>query len=110
MIFRIVDNGIFVILCTVFVFIPSINCQTKQPSKSPVQYRLRQIMMEPVVSPQDDAEIRKQAEAILARASSGEDFTALVKRYSQEPDAQKTGGDLGFFTYIEERLQKKMID
>ena len=32
------------------------------------------------------------------KAKSGEDFTVLARRYSQEPGAERAGGDLGFFT------------
>ena len=77
---------------------PRIDSDPKQPAKTPVQYRLRQIMMDAAVSSRRDAEIRKLAETVLVKASSGGDFAALAKRYSQEPGAGKTGGDLGFFT------------
>ncbi|MFY8217379.1 MAG: peptidylprolyl isomerase, partial [Chthoniobacterales bacterium] len=34
----------------------------------------------------------------LERAKKGEDFTALAKELSEEPGADQSGGDLGFFT------------
>lgn len=66
--------------------------------KTPVQYRLRQILIEPVSSPQHDMEVMNRAIKCLDRAKSGEDFSLLARKYSQEPGAEKTGGDLGFFT------------
>ena len=83
------------------VFASMILCTTSQSdntSGKPVQYRLRQIMMQPEISPEHDAKLKKQSEAILKRARKGGDFTALAKLFSQEPGAGKTGGDLGFFT------------
>jgi peptidyl-prolyl cis-trans isomerase SurA len=64
----------------------------------PVQYRLRQIMLEPQVSPEHEAAIRKRAQDCLTDARKGGDFNALAKKYSEEPGVSKTGGDLGFFT------------
>jgi hypothetical protein len=41
--------------------------------------------------------VNKLAQDIKKRAQAGEDFGALARRYSQEPGADKSGGDLGFF-------------
>jgi hypothetical protein len=41
--------------------------------------------------------VTKLAQAIRDRARKGEDFANLAKQYSQEPGAQQSGGDLGFF-------------
>jgi parvulin-like peptidyl-prolyl isomerase len=43
---------------------------------------------------QDSAKkpVRRRMEALLARAKKGEDFTALVKRYSEYPGAGQDGG------------------
>jgi parvulin-like peptidyl-prolyl isomerase len=40
----------------------------------------------------EKAEIRKQMEAILARAKSGEDFAKLAKEYSEDPGSKDNGG------------------
>lgn len=42
--------------------------------------------------------VMKLAQDIRKRAQAGEDFAALAKRYSQEPGASQSGGDLGYFT------------
>lgn len=91
--------SIIVLLFAVFVLIPFSHCRPDNPPGKPVQYRLRQIMMDAVISKEHEAEIKTKAAAVLKKAQSGSDFTALAKAFSQEPGAQRTGGDLGFFTH-----------
>ena len=46
---------------------------------------------------EDEAAVRKQAEAVLARAKAGEDFAALAKQHSQDDSNNMNGGSLGEF-------------
>ena len=71
--------------------------ETAQPV--PIQYRLRQIMLEPEVSPEHEARLRARAMECRARIEAGEDFTELAKALSDEPVAVKTSGKLGFFSF-----------
>ncbi len=48
--------------------------------------------------PQDTLKAYNKIKAIYDRAKSGEDFVALVKENSEEPSADKSGGELGYFT------------
>ena len=72
-------------------------CDSKS-DKKPVQYRLRQILLEPAPSPRHDGEVLTRAVECLNKARNGEDFSSLARKLSQEPGAERSGGDLGFFT------------
>ena len=43
------------------------------------------------------SEIQKEAESILEKVKSGDDFATLAKEYSQDEASAVNGGDLGFF-------------
>jgi peptidyl-prolyl cis-trans isomerase SurA len=65
---------------------------------TPPEVRLQQIllMIPPGVSEQEISQIRGRAEEIVQKIKKGEDFTSLVRLYSQDSSAA-TGGDIGFF-------------
>ena len=44
-----------------------------------------------------EEDVRKRAEALLAKAKSGADFAALAKANSEDDSNKEKGGDLGFF-------------
>jgi len=63
---------------------------------SPEQVRTRHILFQVPAdaTPEQQAEIRKKAEAVLAKARAGEDFATLAQQNSQDSTAAQ-GGDLG---------------
>lgn len=49
-------------------------------------------------TPQDTLAAYNKIKDIRQKALAGEDFDALAKKYSEEPNAEKTGGNLGYFS------------
>jgi len=45
----------------------------------------------------DSQTVLKDAQDLLVRINKGEDFASLAETFSEDPTAQGTGGDLGFF-------------
>ena len=68
--------------------------------EQPEMVRANHILLR--VGPRDSAEkiikTEKLAKNIKKKLDAGEDFIALVKKYSQDTGTRKKGGDLGFFT------------
>ena len=54
-------------------------------------------MVDPDASEETVKEKQEGATNAAKRASNGEDFNALAKELSEEPGADQSGGDLGFF-------------
>jgi len=65
----------------------------------PEQIRARHILLkaDSAAEPEQAQAARAQAVALLEQISSGEDFAALAKKYSQDEATAAAGGDLGFF-------------
>jgi hypothetical protein len=64
-----------------------------------VQVKARHVLLRlPAdATPAQRDSVTKLALDIKKRATGGEDFAKLASQYSQEPGADKSGGDLGFF-------------
>lgn len=65
----------------------------------PEQVRVRHILLawKPLGTTDDRAALRRQIEAILAKARAGEDFAALAAEYSDDDGTKAAGGDTGRF-------------
>jgi len=67
-----------------------------QQYQTPEQVRASHILFQ--TAGKDEAEVRKQAEAVLKEAKSGADFAALAKKYSEDQGSKEEGGDLNYFS------------
>ena len=79
----------FLLLISCFVY--------SENGKTPFQYRLRQVFLMPEVSKENENAIYKKASSCLEMAKKGMDFSELAKKYSEEPGAESSGGNLGYF-------------
>jgi peptidyl-prolyl cis-trans isomerase SurA len=63
------------------------------------QFRARQIFFRIKKHPDtvEMAKVEEKAREVVKEARSGKDFAALAKKYSDDPNAAKDGGDLGTF-------------
>ncbi len=59
------------------------------------------IQLDPDASPSDTLDAFKRISDLRRRALAGEDFSELAAAYSEEPGAQTTHGNLGFFTAMQ---------
>jgi peptidyl-prolyl cis-trans isomerase D len=62
---------------------------------TPDQVRARHILLQ--TEGKDDAEVRAQAEKLLAEARGGADFAELARKHSEDAGSREQGGDLDFF-------------
>jgi peptidyl-prolyl cis-trans isomerase D len=69
--------------------------ENQQQYSTPEQARASHILFK--TEGKDEAEVRKQAEAVLKRAKAGEDFAKLANEFTEEEVGKTRGGDLDFF-------------
>ena len=69
--------------------------QSQDQFSTPEQVRASHILFK--IDGKDEAAVRKQAEAVLARARAGEDFAKLANQHTEEEVGKTRGGDLDFF-------------
>jgi peptidyl-prolyl cis-trans isomerase D len=66
-----------------------------QQFSTPEQVRASHILLK--TEGKNDADVKKQADEIAAKAKGGADFAALAKQYSEDDSNNTKGGDLDFF-------------
>jgi peptidyl-prolyl cis-trans isomerase D len=69
--------------------------QNNAQYSSPEQIRASHILLK--TEGKDEAAVKAQADALLKRIRSGEDFAALAKQYSEDESNNANGGDLDYF-------------
>ncbi|MPY87166.1 MAG: hypothetical protein GEU99_04510 [Luteitalea sp.] len=62
---------------------------------TPEQVRASHVLL--TIEDKNEAEVRKQAEGLLAKIKGGADIAALATQYSEDPGSKEKGGDLGYF-------------
>ena len=67
----------------------------RQTYSTPEQVRASHILLK--TEGKDETAVRKQAEAILAKAKGGADFAGLAKQFSEDEQSKVQGGDLDYF-------------
>ncbi len=71
--------------------------QRERLGERPPTVAFTQIIVLSTASDSSKEAARTEAERIRQMALAGEDFEELARRFSQEPGAQESGGDLGWF-------------
>jgi peptidyl-prolyl cis-trans isomerase D len=69
--------------------------QNQQQYSTPEQVHAQHILFK--TEGKDDDAVRKEAEAVLAKAKAGADFSKLASQYSEDEGSKAKGGDLDFF-------------
>ncbi|MDP1831199.1 MAG: peptidylprolyl isomerase [Geothrix sp.] len=67
----------------------------KEEYRLPTRFRIRELVLAKGATAEDQAEARKQLEAIQAELKSGKSFEELARHHSTSP-SKATGGDLGW--------------
>ena len=63
--------------------------------QTPEQVRASHILLQ--TAGKDEAEVRRQAEAVLSQVKGGADFAELAKKVSEDEGSKANGGDLDYF-------------
>ena len=71
----------------------------KEQPGTTVKARHILLQLPPDATPAQRDSVMKVARSLRDQAKAGADFVALAKKYSQEPNADKSGGDLGYFPF-----------
>lgn len=84
------------------------------------RYRLAQIIVTgtppvqgsnaPTRRAPNEAEARKEIQTIHTRLETGEDFAALASQFSENPNSNANGGDMGFWTETQLRGDPEVYD
>lgn len=69
--------------------------ENEEQYTTPEQVRASHILLQ--TEGKDEAEVRKQAEALLKQIKEGADFAALAKQHSEDEASAAQGGDLDYF-------------
>lgn len=66
--------------------------------REPEKRRLSHVFfsVQPSATPEQITQIETRARDVIRKAKAGEDFSGLVKQYSEDKSSLKTGGDLGY--------------
>jgi peptidyl-prolyl cis-trans isomerase D len=67
----------------------------EQQFSTPEQVRASHVLLK--TDGKNEADVKKQADDIAAKAKAGADFAALAKQYSEDESNNTKGGDLDFF-------------
>ena len=69
----------------------------KLEEKRESEIRVRHILIKTETGPGDDERTKEEITHLRERIDQGEDFTALVQGYSDDPTTSSKGGELGWF-------------
>lgn len=62
----------------------------------PAQYEYGQITIQPEVDLEEDNRVKMQLRQLKSRIEEGSGFSTMAVLYSQEPNAARTGGEIGY--------------
>ena len=74
----------------------------KVTKRNEKEVTLRQILLRVAINSEDWGRAKARAQEVYEKAKAGQDFSTLVKKYSDDPASRENGGKLG--TFPEEKL------